>query len=377
MIRAYRIRRSWIWMGAVAGSAALIFLAWDLFTYGRFIDAFSGATPSALYYPPPDGLKLLVEGRLERPWKVTSRSLRLLAPVRVRTREVTPDGRIMGSYAYTGVPVMYILAGVDPRPLSIDPDDRPLDMLVMFASRDGKRSVFTYGELVLADDALPVTLAWKREPVLPERNADNYKGNRITHELSGMRLVCPRETDTARYLDDVVRIRLEVPVFAREILPPVRKHSVCRSDEITCIDGEGSWPAMLNHFPRKTWPDWFRIGHGMGIHSQQTAVAEGTALAPLLQNWFPQSSSDDFFLVSGCDGYRVLLSGRELFADPRGDRFLLVDKVDGTPPENGFMLGVFGDFYIDRCVRGLSHIVRLPAPLQALGNDEKGVDERS
>lgn len=364
MTRAHRIRRSWVWIGAAAGSAALIFLAWDLFTYGRFIDAFSGATPSALHYPPPDGLTLLVDGRLERPWTVTSRSLRLLAPVRVRTREVTPDGHIMGSYAYTGVPVMHILAGVDPRPLSIDPDDRPLDMLVVFESRDGKHSLFTYGELVLADDALPVTLAWKREPVLPERDADTYQGNRITQKLSGMRLICPRETDTARYLDDVVRITFEVPVFARGKLPPVRKHDVCRSDEITCIDEEESRPAVLNQFPRKTWPAWFRIGHGMGIRSPRTVAAEGMALAPLLRRWFPQCSRDDFFLVSGCDGYRVLLSGRELFADPRGDRFLLVDKVDGTPPENGLMLGVFGDFYIDRCVRGVSHVERLPAPLQ-------------
>mgnify|MGYP000228345866 CR=1 FL=1 len=357
-------RRSWIWTGAMVGVAALVFLAWDLFTYGRFIDAFSGATPSALHYPPPDGLEILVDGQVQRTWKVTSRSLRLLAPVRVRTREVTPDGRIMGSYAYTGVPVMHILAGVDPRPLSIDPDDRPLDMLVVFASRDGKCSVFTYGELVLADDALPVTLAWKREPVLPERNADTYKGNRITSELSGMRLVCPRETDTARYLDDVVRITLEVPAVPRDRLPPVRKHSVCRSEEIICIEGKDSWIAVPDDFPRKTWPAWFRIGHGMGIRSARTARADGVALNQILKKWFPQCGADDFFLVSGCDGYRVLLSAREVFADPRGERFLLVDKVDGAPLENGLMLGVFGDFYIDRCVRGVSHVVRLPAPLK-------------
>ena len=364
MKRATESRKTWIWMAGVVALALLAFLAWDLATYGRYIDAFSGATPSALYYPPPDGLEFLVDGRVERTWKVKSRSLRLLAPVRVRTREVTPGGLVMGSYAYTGVPVMHVLAGVDPRPLDIDPDDRPLDMLVVFTSRAGKRSCFTYGELVLADDALPVTLAWKREPVLPENDAETYRGNLITGELSGLRLICPREVDTARYLDDVVRVTLQVPLIPREKLPPVRKQFACCSNQIICIEKEESRVADMGDALRRTWPAWFRIGHGMGIRASRPGQAEGLLLAPLLKRWFPQCGADDFFLISGCDGYRVLFSGREIFADPRGDRFLLVEKVDGSSLENGLMLGVFGDFYIDRCVRGVSHIVRLPGPLR-------------
>ena len=361
MNRFTAARRPLLWIAAVAGTAVAAFLTWDLITYGRFIDAFSGATPRALHHAAPDGLEIQVDGRVERPWRVTSRTLRLLAPLRVRTREVTPDGRVMGAYAHTGVPVMHILAGVDPSPLAQDPDDRPLDMLVVFTARSGKRSFFTYGELVMADDALPATLAWKREPVLPERGADTYRGNLLTGELNGLRLVCPRETDTARYLDDVVRMTLMVPDFPRDRLPPVRKHHACRSRGITCIDGDKITPGGFPDSPRRTWPYWFRIGHGMGIRSQDTVAAAGFVLSALLLHWFPECGPGDFFLVSGCDGYRVLLSGREVFADPRGDRFMLVDQIAGTPPADGIMLGVFGDFYIDRCVRGVSHVVRLTA----------------
>jgi len=353
-------RKSRVWVLGVAVIPILAFLTWDLIHYGRFIDAFSGATPKALQYSPPGGLELLVDGRVQQPWRVTTRSMRLLAPVRVRTREVSPEGRLQGAYAHTGVPVMHILAGVDPRPLDLDPDDRPLDMLVVFTARDGRRAFFAYGELVLADDALPVTLAWKREPVLPERGAETYKGNILAGELSGLRLVCPREADTSRYLDDVVRMTLTVPSLPRRKLPPVRKHYKCRSDSITCIDGEKSLGQVsLSGVRGRVWPAWFRIGHGMGIRNPRLAAVSGIPLGPLLLRWFPGCDADDFFLVSGCDGYRVLLSGREVFADPRGDRFLLVEKVDGIPPRDGIMLGVFGDFYIDRCVRGVSHVLRL------------------
>jgi len=151
-----------------------------------------------------------------------------------------------------------------------------------------------------------------------------------------------------------------VPPFPREKLPPVRKHLVCRSDTLTWIDGDHSGIAELSGVPHREWPAWFRIGHGMGIRNPRPARVTGIPLGPLLARWFPGCGGDDFFLVCGCDGYRVLLSGREVFADPRGDRFLLVDSVDGEPPRDGIMLGVFGDFYIDRCVRGVSHVVRLP-----------------
>lgn len=352
-------RTPWIWAVGAVGFAVLAFITWDLFTYGKYIDAFSGATPRALRHDPPRGISLEVGGRVEKPWRVTTRSLRLLAPVRIRTREVSPAGEILGAYIHTGVPVIHVLAGVDPKPPADEPDDRPLDLMVLFSNRDGESRLFTYGELVLVDDALPVTLAWKREPLVPERGAENYKRNRLGDELSGLRLICPGEMDTARYLDDVVRMTLVEAEFSRQRLPPVRKHFACRSHKVLCLVPGHSREALMHGFPRLERSGWFRIGHGLGIRADRLADVSGISMRLFLKRYFTDCRAGDFFLVCGCDGYRVMLSGREIFANPRGERFLLMDTVDGAPLENGIMLGAFGDFFIDRCVRGVSHIMKL------------------
>ena len=138
-----RSRSPWIWGVAAVGIAFVAFITWDLFTYGKYIDAFSGATPRALRHDPPRGISLEVGGRVETPWRVTTRSLRLLAPVRIRTREVSPGGEIMGAYIHTGVPVIHILGGVDPKPPPDEPDDRPLDLRVLFSNREGESMLFT------------------------------------------------------------------------------------------------------------------------------------------------------------------------------------------------------------------------------------------
>lgn len=69
---------------------------------------------------------------------------------------------------------------------------------------------------------------------------------------------------------------------------------------------------------------------------------------------------DDFFLFVACDGYRALFSGREIFTTPDGEAMLIVDRLNGDTPTEGMMLAPTADYFSDRAMWGLAHVVRIP-----------------
>ena len=338
-------------------------LVWHIISYTDDIDAFSGATPLALEKDVPEGLSLTVDGKVKQTYHFNSRSFRLLAKTRIRTPEVTPEGEIMGAYIYTGIPVNYIMEGIVPEKSKTDAFDRPLDMVVVFYSSTGETARFSYGELTCADDSLPVTLAFHREPILPHKNPESYTRNKYKNNITGLRLICPREPDTSRYLDNVVRIALTVPQTSDLALPPVEKKKKCTGISITCLEEGKEKPASYESVPITRISNWFRTGHGRGIKGDHPVSAFGYHLPSFLRNNFPGCGPEDFFLFIACDGYRSIFSGREIFCTPAGDSFLLLETMDGKPPKGGKTIGAISDFFVDRCVWGLTHIVRLkPSP---------------
>ena len=58
----------------------------------------------------------------------------------------------------------------------------------------------------------------------------------------------------------------------------------------------------------------------------------------------------------GSDGYRCLFSGREIFITSDGAEMMLIENMNGTAPGGGILLGLINDFFVDRSIRGLSHI---------------------
>lgn len=338
---------------------AAVFIVRDIISYSDYIDAFSGATPLALQRKVPDGLSLTVDGKVEQTYHFTSRSFRLLAKTRLRTPEVSPAGEIMGAYIYTGIPVHYIMAGVVPQKTEADVFDRPMDMVVVFFSSTGETARFSYGELTCADDGLPVTLAYHREPLPPGKNPETYTRNKYKENIAGLRLVCPREADTSRYLDNVVRMTLSVPPTPDRLLPPLKKKGKCTSPFINCIEEGKEKRASYEAVPIIGVADWFRIGHGRGIKGDHLAAASGYHLPSFLKHNFPGCGPGDFFLFVACDGYRGMFSGREIFCTDVGNSFILLETIDGKPPKGGKTIAATADFFVDRCVWGLTHIVRL------------------
>jgi hypothetical protein len=103
--------------------------------------------------------------------------------------------------------------------------------------------------------------------------------------------------------------------------------------------------------------DWIRVGHGMGYKGVSTA--RGYRLASFVEKNFPVDTESSFYLFVACDGYRSLFSGAELFGTAAGQKTLIVTEMNGEPPSGGITLGAVGDYFVDRDVWGLSHVVQL------------------
>lgn len=344
---------------AVLMVLAIGLILWDAISHRQYFDAFSGATPQALLQDVPDGLSLTVDGKVKQVYYFSPRALRLLAKTRLRVPEVSPWGEILGAYIYYGIPVIHIMEGVAPKIEETDAFDRPLDMAVIFTSASGQTAVFSYGELTMTDDRFPVTLAYHREPLMPTKDPGSYTRNKYIENIKGLRLVCPREPDTSRYLENVVRMTLTSVDTPDHLLPRVQKGKKCVSTSINCIDGGNEKPASYENVEILKQSGWLRIGHGRGIKGDGLSTISGYSLVSFLKENFPGTKGDDFFLVVGCDGYRALFSGREIFFTAAGKTFMLVNTIDGKEPANGKTVAAVGDFFVDRDVWGVSHIVKL------------------
>lgn len=341
---------------------AIWFILWDLISHRQDIDAFSGATPRALVQYISNGLSLTVDGKVKQVYYFSPHALGLLAKTRLRIPEVSPRGEILGAYIYYGIPVIHIMEGVAPKKDETDAFDRPLDMAVIFTSASGQTSIFSYGELTMTDDRFPVTLAFHREPLMPTKNPGSYTRNKYMENIKGLRLVCPREPDTSRYLDNVVRMTLISVATPDHLLPRLHKGKKCVSTSIICIDDGNVKPAFYEDVEILKQSGWLRIGHGRGIKGDGLSTVSGYSLASFLKENFPGCEGDDFFLVVGCDGYRALFSGHELFFTAAGKTFMLVNTIDGKEPSGGKTVAAVADFFVDRDVWGVSHIVRIKNP---------------
>ena len=324
----------------------------------------TGATPLAVSEKVPSHFELTVDGMVKKTYHFSASALNGFAHTRIRTREFSPDGTFLGAYMYLGIPVFNILEGVAPqKPVGVI-FDQPLDILVEFTSASGVKRGFSFNELLMTDDKYPVTLAYKRAQIVPtnENLKDTYQKNRYTTTLTSFRLICPKEPDNGRYLDDVTTITYTtIASTPDELLPRRQKGRPCKSTTIYCIADTAKYRAQLEQVAPMSINNWVRIGHGHGFND--IANISGFSLRSFLSNNFTINNIDQtFFLFAACDGYRALFSGREIFATFDGNKMVIVEKINGQPHNNGYMLAPAADFFNDRAIWGLQYVVQLAYP---------------
>lgn len=346
-------------IGLLVVLAIFIYIRQENKNYYDMINAVSGATPLAIARDIPDGVSLTIDGLVKQEYRFTASALNGFASTRIRTKEFSSDGKFLGAYAYAGIPVFNILEGIAPEKKADAVFKQPLDILVRFISASGKSVGFTFNEVIMADDSLPVTLAYYRAPVKPTSDnvKDTYNKNIFTEPLTGLRLIAPGEPDTTRYLDDVVKITYTTLPAPDDLLPARKKGTNCASSAITCIDRENKYQADFENVSRMCTDNWVLIGHGHGY--EENVNAEGFQLRSFLRANFKDISPDDYFLFVACDGYRCLFSYREIFAVEKGKDIMIVDIVNEELPETGFRLAPTADFFTDRSMWGLAYAVKI------------------
>jgi len=353
-----RLAKQAIFICIAAAVLAFIFYRQTHKNYYDYL-TMSGATPLAIAEIVPSDFSLEINGLVKKDYRFSGDALNALATTRIRTREISPEGIFLGAYIHLGIPVFNILEGIAP----LKPDhfnfDQPLDILVTFRSDSGKTSCFSFNELIMTDDRSPVTLAFSRKQLFPtaEKVRETYPYNVYKEDIKGLRLICPKEPDTGRYLDNVIRISYSVIPVNETRLPPRKKKFKCKSQAITCIDSEKTFPAIFEGVAESENKHWIRIGHGHGY--DEIATAKGYDLRSFLRTNFSSLTSDDFFLFVACDGYRALFSGREIFLTDDGSGMMIIDSLNRQPPSEGYMLAPTKDYFSDRAMWGLSSVVRI------------------
>lgn len=222
----------------------------------------SGATPLAIAQRVPADISLTIDGLVKKKYQFSGDALNALATTRIRTREISPDGEFLGAYIHLGIPVFNILEGISPQKPDHYLFHQPLDILVTFHSDSGQQACFSFNEIIMTDDRLPATLAFSRKPLLPtnETVQKAYAANRYEADIEGLRLICPKDPDTARYLDNVTRISYSVIAVDEEMLPARKKNFKCVSDAITCSDGKQAAPGIFGSVARASNNHWLRCG---------------------------------------------------------------------------------------------------------------------
>lgn len=302
-----------------------------------------------------------------------------------KIRLARPDGQYRATVEASGPSLWSLLdkAGVEKK--TPDGFNRPIDMLIVVKGRQGQEALFSIGELqmglegsrVLLADRLRLVIPHHHDEIPPLDEPDGWmevtaraafaapEGCVSCHAEKkvpavdiprGVCLVAAGDPWPPRFVEDVV----EVSVRQVGATVPAQMKKGAKGGptvSLTRLDGSGValHPAALAALGQASFAD-ASFGMGRGFHGIHTWT--GVPLARVVAAQVPAGTDLDrvWVLVTAADGYRTVLSGRELFAGARDA--LLATTEDGQPlGERGPMrLVVPADFYVDRSVHSVQEI---------------------
>lgn len=350
---------------------------------------FAGPTTAA-----EPSVGVAISGSVTKPQTVSAAALAGLTRRALLVKAPGAAGRYRGTFEAEGVALKDLLdrAGIAKR--VDDGFDRPLDLAVVVTGRDGRKALFSWGELFLADDSGAALLADRIRPFVPHHHApitdprfapgtwlglearasldvshcsschDGGKLGRIDVPR-GLCLVPVRDRDGRRFVEDVASIEVRQAGFpappkkddakdpwveAPSLIPPAGTARPLTAEAlmgVTRVEGED---------------DTVGLGRGYRGRSRWS----GVSLAALLRSCLRADADPGllFVVVTASDGYRSLYSGGEIFLSRLGENVVLIDTEDGTPllRKSGRLKSIVrADFFVDRAVRSLAEVRCLTA----------------
>jgi hypothetical protein len=297
--------------------------------------------------------------------------------------------RYRGTFETDGVALKDLLDKAEVTKATNDGFDRPLDLAVVVTGRDGKKALFSWGELFLTGDAGAALLADRIRPLVPHHHdaiddarfaPGSFLGVEARAKLDvtgcaschdgeklgkidvprGVCLVPTRDASGRRFVEDVVSIEVRQAGFPA---PPKKKDLSdpwVEAPPFLLLDGKStplSAAALKGASRVEGEDDGIGLGRGFRGHSRYA----GASLAALLRSSLPAGTDPGllFVVVTASDGYRSLYSGGELLLSRLPENGVLVDTEDGKPlfRKSGRLKAmVRGDFFVDRSVRNVAEV---------------------
>jgi hypothetical protein len=332
---------------------------------------------------------IALTGSVKKAQFVDAASLASLPRQRIHVKLSGPGGAYRATVEADGVALKDLLERAEVAKSMDDNFDRPLDLAVVVTGRDGRKALFSWGELFLAGDSGAAVLADRvrlfmphhHEPVEdaafasgawlgPEARASLdvsscsacHDGGKLAKVdvPRGTCLVPTRDATGRRFIEDVVSIEVRQAGFPA----PSRKKDLAdpwvEAPRLVLPNGKSTpltAKAMKGLRRLEAEDDNIGLGRGFRGHSRFA----GPSLAALLKSWLPTGTDPGllFVVVTASDGYRSLYSGGEVLLSRLPENIVLVDTEDGKPlfRKSGRLKSVArGDFFVDRAVRSISEI---------------------
>lgn len=329
--------------------------------------------------------QVAVVGSVKTEIKADAKGLDGLPRASDRVRVAWPDGRYRGTYEITGPTLFSLVSKAAVIKKVEDGFSRPIDLLVVVKSRGGQEALFSIGELemgmqggrVLLADRLRLLVPHHHDEIPPLAEPDGWLdvGTRVALKVpegcaschaekkvpdlsvpKGICLVAAGDGWPARFVEDVVEVSVrQVGVK----VPDQMKKDAKPGATVTLVRPDGTsvplHAAALETLSRLSLTDAsFGMGRGFhGIHSWS-----GPSLAQVVAPHVPAGTDLDrlWVLVTAADGYRTVMSGREVFGDP-ANLVLAATEDDKPLDDHGpFRLVVRNDFFVDRSVHSVQEI---------------------
>jgi hypothetical protein len=338
---------------------------------------------------------ITLTGSVKKSQVVDAASLASFPRQRLHVKVSGPNGAYRATVEVDGVALKDLVEKAGIGKAMDDGFDRPLDIAVVVTGRDGKKALFSWGELFLTGDSGAAVLADRLRPFLPHHHepfADqaiasgawldpearaslDVSGCAGCHEGAkvpkvdvprGICLVPTRDATGRRFVEDVVSIEVRQAGFPA---PPQRKdlkdpwvdvpRLVLPNGKTTPLS------AKATRALSRVGGEDDAIGLGRGFRGRSRW--SGASLDALLRKALPAGTDPGllFVVVTASDGYRSLYSGGEILLSRFPENAVLVDTENGKPlwRKSGRLKSVVrGDFFVDRAVRSVAEIRCVVAP---------------
>ena len=303
---------------------------------------------------------LTIGGVVRQPLNLGLEDLAKLESLSVRLNEITSDRQYHGVFTYRGVSLRTLLElAVIQKEESVYA--KPIDLAVIVKTREGKKAVLSYGELLYRNPG-EVIVAVAATPISPHYSdcgSCHDKGvyqpvlDQLKRQVAFPKLVVANDFYTDRSLEDVVSIDV-VDLKGQAEKKEMKK---LFSPKFTVSNGKGKTVEIADlksyrhvEVLSKT------VGDGKGYHGLKRY--SGVPLREILKAAEVGQEMDAVILVSAPDGYRSLFSYGEIFLAPLGERIVVADRLNDQPleEEGRFLLLPPDDLAADRDVKALDRI---------------------